>query len=123
MERQADGSLLVTTEAGERVECDVVMYATGRRPYTEGLGLEAAGVQTNPKTGAIQVDGYSRTNVDSIFAVGCGPDSQPLLFPINTSLYRTLGPAPKEHRRGNNTLPGIHFSGPNRLVSLTFGWF
>jgi glutathione reductase (NADPH) len=41
----------------------------GREPYTQGLGLEAAGVATG-KRGAIQVNAYSQTNVSSIYAVG-----------------------------------------------------
>lgn len=53
----------------ETIETDLVMYATGRRPNTDGLGLEAAGVDLTPE-GAVMVDGYSRTNVPSIFAVG-----------------------------------------------------
>lgn len=65
------------TEAGyslriggaETIETDLVMYATGRRPNTEGLGLEAAGVKLNVE-GAVLVDGYSRTSVPSIFAIG-----------------------------------------------------
>jgi glutathione reductase (NADPH) len=53
------------------VDCanDVVMFATGREPYVEGLGLDKAGVKLNAK-GAIQVDDYSRTNVETIYAVG-----------------------------------------------------
>lgn len=45
------------------------MYATGRDPYVEGLGLEKAGVKLNER-GAIIVDNYSKTNVDNIWAVG-----------------------------------------------------
>jgi glutathione reductase (NADPH) len=45
------------------------MYATGREPYTEGLGLETAGVELNQR-GAVAVDAYSKTNVDNIWAVG-----------------------------------------------------
>jgi glutathione reductase (NADPH) len=48
---------------------DVVMFATGREPYTAGLGLEAAGVTLAPG-GAVVVDEYSRTNVEHIWAVG-----------------------------------------------------
>lgn len=54
---------------GETVEADVVMYAIGRTPHTVGLGLEKAGVETD-KAGAIKVDAYSKTSVDSIYAVG-----------------------------------------------------
>ena len=46
-----------------------VMFATGRRPNTAGLGLEAAGVALNPD-GSIAVDRYSQTSVASIYAVG-----------------------------------------------------
>ena len=46
-----------------------VMFATGRAPYTWDLGLEEAGVTTGPGN-RIEVDDYSRTSVDNIFAVG-----------------------------------------------------
>jgi glutathione reductase (NADPH) len=55
--------------SGHITETDVVMYATGREPYTEGLGLENAGVKLNER-GAVIVDEYSKTNVENIWAVG-----------------------------------------------------
>jgi glutathione reductase (NADPH) len=63
------GGVKSTLASGHELETDVVMYATGRDPYTEGLGLEAAGVALNEK-GAVVVDAYSKTNVDNIWAVG-----------------------------------------------------
>lgn len=48
---------------------DVVLVATGRRPYTEGLGLEDLGIQRD-KLGRIEVDEHFRTAVPSIYAVG-----------------------------------------------------
>jgi glutathione reductase (NADPH) len=45
------------------------MYATGRRPATQGLGLEALGVRLTPG-GAVAVDAYSQTAAPSIYAVG-----------------------------------------------------
>jgi glutathione reductase (NADPH) len=51
------------------LETDVVMFATGREPYVKGLGLETAGVELNEK-GAIKVDAFSKTNIDSIWAIG-----------------------------------------------------
>lgn len=48
---------------------DVVLFATGRHPYTGSLGLENAAVSTGPK-GLIAVDEYNRSSVDNIFAVG-----------------------------------------------------
>lgn len=48
---------------------DVVLVSTGRRPYTEGLGLEEMGIQTD-KLGRIEVDDHFRTAVPSIYAIG-----------------------------------------------------
>jgi len=48
---------------------DIVLVATGRRPYTEGLGLEGVGIQTD-KLGRIVVDEHFRTAVPSIWAIG-----------------------------------------------------
>ena len=45
------------------------MFALGREPYTEGLGLDAAGVALS-ENGAVKVDAYSRSNVENIWAVG-----------------------------------------------------
>ena len=47
-----------------------VLAATGRKPNTKHLALDAAGVQLDPKTGAVAVDAASKTNVDSTYAVG-----------------------------------------------------
>lgn len=66
--KNADGSLTVITEAGTEVDCDQVLYATGRKGKLENLNLESAGVAT--KGSFIPVDEYSRTNVDGIYAVG-----------------------------------------------------
>jgi len=54
---------------GMTLESDTAMFAVGRRPYTEGLGLEAAGVKTTD-AGAIVVDDFSRSSVANIWAVG-----------------------------------------------------
>jgi glutathione reductase (NADPH) len=65
----AEGRKLATLSNGMRLEADHVMYAIGRNPNTEGLGLEGAGVKLRDN-GAVIVDEFSRTNVPSIFAVG-----------------------------------------------------
>lgn len=69
IERSADGRLLAHTSTGKALVADQVMLALGRDPNTAGLGLEAAGVKTGQK-GEILVDEYSRTNVESVYAVG-----------------------------------------------------
>jgi glutathione reductase (NADPH) len=53
----------------EQIMVDLAMFATGRRPNVEGLGLEAAGVKISERN-AIMVDDYSRTSVPNIYAVG-----------------------------------------------------
>ena len=68
IEKRAD-ALSVMTRAGEMIDADVVLAATGRVPNTRHLGLEAAGVAVD-KDGAVEVDEMSRTAVPSIFAVG-----------------------------------------------------
>jgi glutathione reductase (NADPH) len=62
-------SLLATLSDGETVGADQALVATGRRPNTAGLGLEAAGVALDV-TGAVVVDDRSASNVASIHAVG-----------------------------------------------------
>jgi len=54
---------------GESLACDRVLLAVGRRPATEGLGLERVGVETE-KGGAVKVDGRLRTSVETIYAIG-----------------------------------------------------
>lgn len=55
---------------GSSVASDQVLFAIGRHPSVANLGLEKAGVAINPKNGGIAVDGFSRTNVPHIYAVG-----------------------------------------------------
>ncbi len=55
--------------AAETIEADVVLVAIGRVAYTEGLGLEALGVEKD-KRGRVVTDHYYRTNVPGIFAIG-----------------------------------------------------
>ena len=60
---------LITLSDGSALRADALMVATGRRPNTEGLGLEAAGIDLD-KAGAIPVDSGSQTGVSSIYAIG-----------------------------------------------------
>ena len=66
--RHAEG-LEVTLTDGQSIAADVVLYATGRRPNTQGLGLEAAGVAL-AEDGAVEVNEHYETSVPSILAVG-----------------------------------------------------
>ncbi|MDE1972238.1 MAG: dihydrolipoyl dehydrogenase [Hyphomicrobiales bacterium] len=55
--------------AATMLEADIVLVAIGRVPYTDGLGLEAAGVQKDNR-GRVLIDEHFRTNVAGIFAIG-----------------------------------------------------
>jgi glutathione reductase (NADPH) len=90
------------------------MVATGRRPNSAKLGLEEAGV-TIAKDGAIVVDRYSRTSVESIHAIG-DVTNRINLTPVATAeamwLARTLfrgEPAPIDHEN----VPTAVFTDPN----------
>jgi dihydrolipoamide dehydrogenase len=65
---QAKGAR-VELEGGEVLEADRVLLAVGRRPYTEGLGLENAGLFTDER-GRIPVDEHLRTKLPHIYAIG-----------------------------------------------------
>ena len=69
VEKQSDGSLDVSLTNGETLNVGQAMMAIGRKPNTQGLGLDKAGVKTDA-LGAIEVDDYSRTSVSNIWAVG-----------------------------------------------------
>ena len=55
---------------GSSIASDQVMFAVGRHPNVRGLGLDKAGVALNPENGGIAVDGFSKTSVENIYAVG-----------------------------------------------------
>lgn len=65
-----DSKKIITLESGD-IEADEVIFATGRSPMIEGLGLEDAGIEIDPQKGnAIVVNAYSQTNIPHIYAVG-----------------------------------------------------
>ena len=68
MERR-DGKIWTKATNGTEASFDQVMFATGRTPNVEGLGLENVGVNVG-RRGEIIVDEYNQTNVPSIYAVG-----------------------------------------------------
>ena len=99
---------------GTRARYDLVMFATGRKPNTADLGLEGAGVAL-AEDGAILVDAYSRSSVDSIWAIG-DVTNRLNLTPVATAeamwLAKTLfgnEPTPVDHEN----VPTAVFSDPN----------
>ena len=70
VERNGDGNGgRVLIDGGDPVECDRVLMAVGRRPYTDGLGLESLGIETD-RRGFIPVDDRYRTSADGVLAIG-----------------------------------------------------
>jgi glutathione reductase (NADPH) len=69
IDKRPDGRLDAHLQSGEVLTVDQVMLALGRIPNTEGLGLEAAGIERG-KAGEIIVDAFSRTNVENVWAIG-----------------------------------------------------
>ncbi|CAM6017421.1 unnamed protein product [Sphagnum balticum] len=66
---KVEGGIKVTTDKGNEIITDAVMFATGRKPSTKRLGLEKVGVELDSH-GAIKVNEYSQSTVPSIWAVG-----------------------------------------------------
>ena len=56
-------------DSAHEIEAEAVLLATGRRPYTAGLGLAEAGVEMEPR-GQVKIDGHFQTNVKGIYAIG-----------------------------------------------------
>ena len=93
---------------------DLVLFATGRKPNTAGLGLEAAGVKLGAD-GAVLVNEYSRSSVDSIHAIG-DVTNRLNLTPVATAegmaLAKTLfGGQPTQVDHDN--VPTAVFANPN----------
>ena len=69
IERREDGGMWVKATSGREEIVDEVLFATGRRPNTDDIGLEEAGLELGRK-GEVRVDEWSRSNIASIWAIG-----------------------------------------------------
>ncbi|MGX7096055.1 glutathione-disulfide reductase [Gemella bergeri] len=67
--KNSDNSLTLILEDDRQTTVDLLVWAIGRSPLTQGLNLEAVGVQLNER-GFIETDKYQNTNVEGIYAVG-----------------------------------------------------
>jgi glutathione reductase (NADPH) len=112
--KRADGSLQIEFTDGRLQDAELVMFATGRRPNTAKLGLESAGVKL-AADGAVIVDRFSRSSVESIHAIG-DVTNRLNLTPVATAeamwLARTLfrgEPTPVDH----DNVPTAVFANPN----------
>ncbi|MEW9853999.1 glutathione-disulfide reductase [Novosphingobium sp. M1R2S20] len=69
IEKTDEGCLRVSMTGHEPIDVDCVLFATGRVPNVEGLGLETVGVELDEKN-AVRVDENSRSSVEHIYAIG-----------------------------------------------------
>ena len=69
IDKRDDGSLHLTMDGCDDMDANAVLFAVGRKPNVEELGLDEAGVEIGDK-GQVKVDADNRTSVPSIFAVG-----------------------------------------------------
>ncbi|WP_163933941.1 glutathione-disulfide reductase [Paraferrimonas sp. SM1919] len=67
--KNADGSLTLTLEDGKTLEIDTLIWAIGRHPTTNNLGLDKVGVELDER-GYVKVDEYQNTTAANIYAVG-----------------------------------------------------
>ena len=119
---KADRGYVVTTTAGDTIDTDLVMYATGRAPNTDGLGLVELGVELTAN-GAIVVDEWQRApKVPNIYAVGDVTDRinlTPVAIAEGRAIAETLynnNPTKMDHA----DVPSAVFSNPPLgVVGLT----
>jgi glutathione reductase (NADPH) len=88
VEKNSDGSLTAHLNNGEQIVADTILYATGRRPLTDGLGLDSVDVRLNDN-GTIEVDDQFQTNESSIYALG-DVIGTPALTPVALAQGMTL---------------------------------
>ena len=113
IEKRDDGTLHVSMTGCDDIEADQILFATGRKPNTKGLGLEAAGVEVGP-TGQIKVDADNRSTVPSIFAVGDVTD-RVQLTPVAIREGQAFADTffgNKPHRVDYSCIPSAVFSHP-----------
>ena len=117
-----DGEVLqATLTDGSVIEGEQILYATGRLPKTDNLGLENAGVALS-EFGAVVVDEYSQANVESIYAIGDCTDRMmltPVAIAEGMAVANTLFNN-KPTRPSYLNVPTAVFSAPNcGTVGLT----
>ncbi|MBX8562876.1 glutathione-disulfide reductase [Pseudomonas cichorii] len=122
IEKQADGSLLLSLKDGSSLETDCVFYATGRRPMLDNLGLESVDIKLDER-GYIEVDEHYQSSEPSILAIGDvigGVQLTPVALAEGMAVARRLF-RPEQYRPVDyNHIPTAVFSLPNiGTVGLT----
>ncbi len=94
------------------IDADVVLVATGRKPYTEGLGLDALGIKTSPR-GQIEVDAHWQTNIPGIYAIGDCIDGPMLAHKAEDEGMAAAEQVAGKHGHVNyGVIPGVIYTHP-----------
>lgn len=121
---QADGRrTLLAIDGSELADVDQVLFATGRRPDSDGIGLETVGITPDAK-GAFDVDAWQDTSAPGVHAVGdicgCGPALTPVAIAAARRLCDRLFGGQPEARLDADNVPSVVFSHPPlAMVGLT----
>ena len=108
----ADGGSVSGRVGEETITAELLLCAVGRRPVTEGLRLESAGLQTDER-GFIEADEYCRTKVPTVFAVGDVTGKVPLAHYATAqgvaAAENAVGQKPRRH---DTLVPNVLFTAP-----------
>ena len=99
-------------DAEETLETDTVLVATGRKPYTDGLGLDALGVEMSER-GQIKTNAHYATNVEGIYAIGDCIDGPMLAHKAeDEGMACAEGLAGQQPHVNYNVIPGVIYTHP-----------
>ncbi|TCZ53937.1 glutathione-disulfide reductase [Roseicella aquatilis] len=120
LDRQGD-HLRLSLLGGEAIEADAVLFATGREPHIQGLGLDRAGVMCTAK-GAVEVDEEHRTTAPNIYAIGDVTDKlnlTPMATAVGHALADTLFGGTPRKADYHNVPTAVFTSPPIGTVGMT----
>ncbi len=103
---------LLKKDTEHQIDADVVLVATGRRPYTDGLGLEALGVEISER-GQIKTNDKWQTNVPGIYAIGDAIDGPMLAHKAEDEGMAAASVIAGKHGHVNyGVIPGVIYTHP-----------
>ena len=103
---------LLKDDSDHSLDADVVLVATGRKPYTDGLGLEALGIEMTPR-GQIKTNAHWQTNVSGIYAIGDAIEGPMLAHKAEDEGMAAAEVIAGKHGHVNyNVIPGVIYTTP-----------
>jgi dihydrolipoamide dehydrogenase len=99
-------------DSDHSLDADVVLVATGRKPYTDGLGLDALGVEMTPR-GQIKTNAHWQTNIAGIYAIGDAIEGPMLAHKAEDEGMAAAEVIAGKHGHVNyNIIPGVIYTAP-----------